>query len=162
MIRDVEIQGNPFSQFFLTSLQVGASKLNSSACVSMSKVKAIINKRHLSEEVDVGFGIGIFYQHLTLAEVTERALQFVLACKALAKVQVGDAYEERMAKQTAAAYEERDRHRLHNETSFTPERQQQELETSDQLLQQCLTLTGTSLLGWGPTWVVLYLLLAHC
>lgn len=58
-------------------------------------------------------------------------------------LQVGDAYEQRVAKQAAIAYEERDRHRIEQETAMTVERQQQVLEAGEQLLAQCVTLTGT-------------------
>ena len=59
-----------------------------------------------------------------------------------AEVQASDAYEQRMAKQTALAYEERDQHRAFLEANISPKRQQQVLEAAETLLAQCITLTG--------------------
>ena len=59
-------------------------------------------------------------------------------------MQVGDAYEQRVAKQAALAYEERDRHRAVMESSISVQRQEQILLTSEKLLDQCITLTGAA------------------
>jgi adenylosuccinate synthase len=58
--------------------------------------------------------------------------------------QVGNAYEQTVARQTALAYDDRDRHRIDQETSMSVKQQHQVLEASDNLLAQCITLTGAS------------------
>ena len=57
-------------------------------------------------------------------------------------LQASDAYEQRMAKQAALAYAERDRHRAELEASMSPGRQQRVLEAAEQLVAQCITLAG--------------------
>eukprot|EP00892_Ulva_mutabilis_P004718 jgi/Ulvmu1/2618/UM014_0069.1 len=56
--------------------------------------------------------------------------------------QIGHAIDERASKDLIQACEQRDKHRLQTETAISAERQEQIILQRDELMAQCVTLTG--------------------